>query len=366
MPPRRCDACGVNVPEKNWLHHVNGKQHQWVRFYGTENRHYAAVGPFRLDGLNTHMRAHKVPQRVADCSRRARELALQQLALQSSHVDFGPAKNKFLPEVICPLLLQHAADPSSSLESLPCADVAVQATPAHIAVIAALLTHNFMAGAAASRSELTSVQVCPTPLPHVIGASPSNNYIDELAMSAALAALAASLVRPRRYGLVVRLHLARALTLRHRIDLVIRHLCKALATAKSLSQLRLSLTSVDFRASDAEALIDAAQRGWRERQWAVLQGTHAARESPLRTLPSALVLHILELVAAEGRTRVVVECASGTYRSAELAPAPALESAALPAPPLQLAPPPLLPVPPPVPPAGGGGADLDAIAAMLL
>ena len=181
----------------------------------------------------------------------------------------------------------------------------------------------------------------------------------------------AGLVRPRRHALVAVLNLDGALTLRHRIDLVVKQLCNALLVAKSIAHLVLHFTSLEFRASDAEALIEAAQRGWRSRQWAVIQGTHAARESPLRTLPSALVRHILDLVAAEGRTRVVVECASGIYRSAgapETAPAwpPPVASAAPPVPPQLGAPlPPPVPPPPAVPPAGNA-ADLDAIAAMLM
>ena len=436
---RRCHACGVSVPEKSFLAHEKGKRHQWTRFYGDEEQGSRTVGPFRCADevaprCSRPVPAHDVPQRVADCVRHGREVALHQLSRQSSHADFGPARNKwFTPEALCPVMLLHSKDPLSMLRQ-PQAAVALAPTPASVALGAALLERNSMAapGLASHASEVTTLRISkprqlrqaqPAPEPDPM-ADPSWVYTDELALAAALTAVASALARPRRFGLSLHIEIPKhLLALRHRIDIIARAFANALGRATGLSSFTLVLRSSDFRASDAEALVDAARHSWRAREWAVFQGTLPSRHCVLRVLPPALVQHILDLVAMAGRTRVRVVTAEGTftYGGTHASPQPpshppssaTSSSAAAPgqasATPwlggvtggsaggahahaaaadgangpggdaeaaafagegglddAAMLPPPDEPPPPPPPPASGGGADLDAIAAMLL
>jgi hypothetical protein len=263
----------------------------------------------------------------------------------------------------------------------------LNAAPASIAAGAALLERNWITSPS---SEVTTL--------HIIGRdeTTSNEYLDELALTAALTAVAAALAPPRRSPLRVSLNLALPglLTRRHRIDSLVKHFAAALGKATAVARFIVRLPSAEHRTSDADALVDAARRSWREREWAVLQGTLPTRHSPLRRLPSALVQHILELVAADGRTHVSVEYGSpGQVEFAVVWPVPISSSSAphaahgLPHMPSQPSHnehgvasdgerngeaallPDVAMLPPAEssqPPAGGGGTDVDAIAAMLM
>ena len=151
--------------------------------------------------------------------------------------------------------------------------------------------------------------------------APFLESIDEMVLSAALAALAKALAgcTPARYGrrvtsgggaaahvsLRVTLHLGSFMRRPLLNRLLMQRLCKSVSAATALSQLHITSAPGVITDEDRQKLLDASRTWWDERERAVLMGTHARSvASPFRLLPAALVRQVLDLVASHSRCDV--------------------------------------------------------------
>jgi hypothetical protein len=318
---RRCEQCGTNVPHKNWQQHIKGRHHQSIRFYGETGYDVKPIRLYQPDGtFEREVRPSKVPERIAGLARRGRELILasKHLVAHSGVALFQRACLGLSAEALCAALFR--LEEHNDLRA-PCPRLVVHdATVARVAAAAALVDNNV----------LGTSEICDVSL--TVAAGQAHDAADEAALGAALTALAEALGRLRRGGQRVELHLGAALVERRCINLLVRQLERALLAATGLVALAVSASPGSWREADTARVEEAAWRGWRARELMVLRGTHGRGDSPFRVLPAAIVRHILELVACSCRARVSVSVVAAA----------------------QTAPPSV------------GGADMDAIAAMLV
>ena len=397
---RRCDLCGVDVPTNAYLQHERGRRHASFRFYGPEGHGTIMVKDILVLHPTRYLRPHQVPRPFADCARRARELVIPHLVSLGGVDLFKSACAKFSPENMAGQLMSlqgleafqtglrasHAAFdfPSAGSVSIP---------PDMVAVAVALVEENPFGGALRHVRLRLSDQPSASAFHNAAAHHAPGNLLPEITMAAALMALASAVSRSRPSRLDLDVDMGRAIEHRHRMAALCSRLAASLRSRSRFGALKLTLKmdSPAFRTSDADGLVAAAESAWWDRELTVLKGTHAGGESPLRHLPATLVRHILDLAVRRDRAWVRIHlserCNDGELQEeltiasrgfpvddpeagsampmggaapppASQAPPAALHAAAGPAAPT-------LGVAPPVPPAGAG-ADLDAIAAMLV
>ena len=104
---RRCDVCGVHVPEAGSREHRLGRRHNSFRFHGDGNHSVSHVEVRNSDGARVRLlRPPEVPDRVVCAARVARDLVVPQLVDHTGVACFQRVCKGLTLELLCGAILQ--------------------------------------------------------------------------------------------------------------------------------------------------------------------------------------------------------------------------------------------------------------------
>ena len=322
-----CALCGVNVPANGRQQHEKGRRHQSFRFHGVGNRDCKNV-TVRNGMAKIVLRPHEIADSVVETVRGARALVCGGGA-RSGHTplvahtgvdSFDRVLAFFEPEILCEAMQRLYTPPHGPLGPLYVAahfDRVVighvsssgrgGASPQELAVVAQWLTSGFNDDPSPERSSACTLVVRLAQPAALDVALQSHNQLREMSTSAALCALSRALGCARR-PLRVELHVGGALVERRLASLFSSSLTRAIGASTTLAEVAVHSWSGCWRAEDGGTWREAAREAWRARAVAFLLGSHAraGADSPVRMLPAAIALLILEMAGGPTLTSLVI------------------------------------------------------------
>ena len=302
---QRCAHCDVFVPAGKMQQHIQGKRHLSMLWYGRDGHRVRDIELHNDDGtLERRFRPFDVPERTVEAVRRARAAVTAPiLVAHSGVVLFDRVCKYFEPERLCVAEMRtqnqwHVLEDRNVLAS------PVPGTGAGQLACIASRVHSSQTKCSINLSIVRPV-----------------DEIGQLALSFALHALADALGASNASHYVL-LSLGNALWERRLATQLIDGLRRAINRNPEL-ELFFCASGGAWRAEDAQTLLDAAIASRRARVGSLLLGSHAraGASSPLSRLPLVLLRVIAEKAGLAGPLPVDVRIVAGAAPAA--APPPA-------------------------------------------
>ena len=307
---QRCAHCDVFVPAGKMQQHVQGKRHLSMLWYGEDGHRVRDIELWRDGTLERRFRPFDVPERTVEAVRRARAAVTAPiLVAHSGVVLFDRVCKCFDPELLCVAEMRT----QKRWKVCPIGDrcyrtITEVRSPLEFACIA---------------NEIRSEQgPCSLVLPFSAIIANSDDEIGQLALSFALHALTDALGAHREPHAVT-LVIGSSLQERRLATQLVDGLRRVIDRNPALEMLFFSAAGGAWRAEDAATLLDAAVASRRARVVSLLLGSHAraGADSPIRRLPLVLLRMIAEKAGLAGRLPVDISIDPGAAPAA--APAPA-------------------------------------------
>ena len=329
MPTRIfCELCGAHVPDRGFVQHCAGRRHLSLLYHGDERLAARRIHP---PNSPTSLHARDVPAAVVYAARRSRELVLRTLVEHTGVDMFQQACERFETEALCSalfylytLLPAIGAWPPGAIAtgSHVASGKGWSKTPTQFPPVGSIDAGQD-GGAATSRLRRCALYLAcvadwiasgRAPPCHdvrlVVAGGDSDPgegpALEDVAISGALHAFASALGNCDR-GLGISLYINGCMRQRRLAATFTRAMCASLRRARWLRRLKIQVWATDLRIDDFAAMKTAAVEAWEARAVAFLLGSHprVGAASPVRALPSALLLAILDAALKAGARTVV-------------------------------------------------------------